>query len=323
MKNLAKIMIILSFSILFSGCSLVSDETVSKIVKNEIKKSDEKLDITKPEQKKEISILFFGDLMFDRYIRQVSERRGNDFVFEKVSSFLRSSDLAVANLEGPITDNVSKSVNTEFGSRENFYFTFNKSIAKTLFDQNIKLVSIGNNHILNFGDGGLEDTKKYLSESQVDYFGDPKNLDGNYFVKEINGTKIGFVSYNQFGGRSEKTINNIKTIKNTVDAVVVYTHWGKEYENISSNYIKDLAHGFVEAGADLVIGSHPHVVQSVEEYKGKRIYYSLGNFIFDQYFSAETQRGLAVKVVFNPNNKSFAFEEIPLILERNGQTLPE
>lgn len=321
MINLTKIMIIFSFSILFSGCSLGGDKTVSKLVKNEVRKNDENLNIVKPEQKREISILFLGDIMFDRYIRQVAEKKGNDFVFEKVKNLLDGNDLVVANLEGPITDNVSKSVNTEFGSRENFYFTFDKSISKTLFDQNIKLVSIGNNHILNFGEGGLEDTKKYLSESKVDYFGDPKNLDNNYFIKEINGTKIGFVSYNQFGGSSEKTTDNIKAIKNTVDVVVVYAHWGKEYEKASSNYIKDLAHGFVDVGADLVIGSHPHVVQDVEEYKGKRIYYSLGNFIFDQYFSAETQRGLAVKVVVDPNNKSFAFEEIPLILEKNGQTL--
>lgn len=316
----AKIAILLAGILLLSGCSFSGGRLSDgiSIVREKALNKPQKVEI------KEISVLFLGDLMFDRSIRQFAEKKGNDFIFEKIGDFLKNSDLVVANLEGPITDNVSKSINTKPEEKDHFYFTFDSGLAGTLAKHNIKLVNFGNNHILNFGTSGLEQTKKYLTENRVDYFGDLKNLDKNYFVKEINGMKIGFVGYNQFGGKGAEEINrNIEIIRNTVDIILVYTHWGKEYEKTPSDSIKNLAHSFIDAGADLVIGSHPHVVQNVEEYKGKKIYYSLGNFIFDQYFSAETMKGLAVKVRINPENKSLKFQEIPLAMDKNGQTLPK
>ena len=147
-------------------------------------------------EKKQFCILFLGDLMFDRYIRQVAEKKGNEFIFEKVRNLLLENDLVVANLEGPITDNASKSINTQIGEKNHLIFTFDKNLAGTLFGENIKLVNLGNNHILNFGSNGLDSTKKYLSEARVEYFGD-----GDTIVKNINGTRIGFVNYNQFCSR--------------------------------------------------------------------------------------------------------------------------
>lgn len=319
-KNL-KIAVILLASIFLSGCFFDDEKSMSKLFENELKNNDIKALKAVSFPPKEISILFVGDLMFDRYIRQVAEKRGNDFIFEKVTELLKNNDLVVANLEGPITDNESVSTETIPGEKGHLSFTFDRSLAETLAKQNIKLVNIGNNHILNFRENGLEQTEKYLMESNVEYFGNPKRIENNYLIKEIDGIKIGFVSYNQFGGKIETTINSIKSIKDKVNIIVVYTHWGKEYEKIPIKGIKNLAHSFMDVGADLIIGSHPHVVQDVEEYKGKKIYYSLGNFIFDQYFDSETQRGLAVKVKINPNNKKMEFQENQIFLEKNGQVL--
>lgn len=322
-KTSIRITIFLSFFLLLSGCSFRADKSASKLVENEIKKNDDILSIVrKAEKKREVPLLFLGDLMFDRYIRQIAEKKGSDFIFEKMVDLLGNNDLVIANLEGPITDNASRSINTEVGEKGHFSFTFDKSLGEILFKHKIKLVNIGNNHILNFGESGLGQTKKYLAENGVEYFGDPKS-DKNYLVKDVNGFRIGFVSYNQFREDAEKTISDIKEVKNKADVIVVYTHWGKEYEKNPSDNTKNLAHSFIEAGADLIIGSHPHVTQEKEEYKGKMIYYSLGNFIFDQYFSEETMHGLAVRVKINPENKNLEFQEIPLFLEKNGQVLPK
>jgi len=119
-------------------------------------------------ENKFVEILFVGDLMFDRGIRYYAEKNGgNDFIFKEISKFLKDKDLVVANLEGPITKNQSVSAGTVPGSTNNYFFTFDPSVARTLYKNNIKLVSLGNNHILNFNYDGLAETKKYLDEANV------------------------------------------------------------------------------------------------------------------------------------------------------------
>lgn len=277
----------------------------------------------------EIKILFLGDFMFDRNIRQAAEKNGNDFIFAQIAPWLAENDLVVANLEGPITENRSVSVGSEPGSTNNYFFTFDSSLAETLFNNNIRLVSLGNNHILNFGQAGLEATKQYLNSAGVNYFGEPagsSSISPNIksVVKNIKGVKIAFVNYNQFIGSAadelKATIEEIKKVKEQADVVILYAHWGIEYDSAPNVVIKSLAHSFVEAGADLIIGSHPHVIQGAEEYLGKKIYYSLGNFIFDQYFSQAVKQGLGVIVKINSATKRLGFEEKNLLLQANGQT---
>jgi gamma-polyglutamate biosynthesis protein CapA len=264
---------------------------------------------------KTVRILFLGDLMFDRYIREVAEKKGSNFIFDKVESLLASNELVIANLEGPITENDSLSVGTLPGEKHHLIFTFEKSLAQTLFGKNIKLVNIGNNHILNFGQDGLAETKANLSNANIGYFDDNTTR-----IANVNNYKIGFVNYNQFvSGSLERTLKNIDNLKKQADLVIVYTHWGTEYKTDATDNIKNLGHSFIDSGADLVIGSHPHVIEPKEQYKGRWIYYSLGNFIFDQYFSPETKRGLAVEVSISPDKK-MEYKDIPLILDNNGQT---
>lgn len=312
----AKITVLLVGILFLSGCYLRENRIINSASSPE--KITEKL---QNKAKKEASLLFVGDLMFDRTIRQIAKKKGNDYIFEKMTPFLKDLDAVVANLEGPITDNKSVSIGTVVGEKGHFSFTFDKSLATTLAQNNIKVVDIGNNHILNFGEKGLEQTKSSLKESGVDYFGDPIHQENNFIIKEISGVKIGFVSFNQFGGGSAEEIKrNIEIVRNKVDIAIVFSHWGKEYEKSPSDKIRSIVHSFIDAGADVVIGSHPHVIQDKEIYRGKMIYYSLGNFVFDQYFSAETMNGLAVKVSINPEDMSLKFEDFPLLLEKNGQT---
>jgi gamma-polyglutamate biosynthesis protein CapA len=274
------------------------------------------------EYKKQASIIFVGDLMFDRSIRQFAKVKGNDFIFERIHDYLTSADLVVANLEGPITLNPSVSIGTLPNQSGHFKFTFDPGLAETLFNQNIEMVNLGNNHILNFGDEGLAETQEYLSNSKVEYFGDVGEKFHENREVSINSVSFIFVNYNQFvPGSLERTMGDIKKAKDQNKFIVVYTHWGTEYAKTANSEIKKIAHSFVDSGADLVMGTHPHVIQDKEAYNGKMIYYSLGNFIFDQYFSPETMEGLAVKVNCDKEKKC-NFEEETIKMKTNGQTQP-
>ncbi|MFZ5376059.1 MAG: CapA family protein [Patescibacteria group bacterium] len=272
-----------------------------------------------------ISLVFAGDAMFDRHIRQNAQEKGNyDFILADLESFFSTSDLVIINLEGPLTDYPSVSVNTVPGSSKNYIFTFDPLVATTLKNQNILLVNLGNNHILNFGEDGLQQTYLNLEKNGVNYFGNPgpeSEAEKRIFYFQKNDFVIAFVNYNQFVSGGEKTaLDDIQLARSSADFVILYTHWGNEYQPNANQVIVNQAHKFIDVGVDLIIGSHPHVIQNVETYKNKTIYYSLGNFVFDQYFSTETKQGLVVKATLNPLNKQISFEEVVVEMSKDGRT---
>ncbi len=263
------------------------------------------------------TVLFAGDAFFDRSIRVVMEEKGGNFILSCIADVLKAADIVVANLEGPVTDNPSVSVGSAVGSPNNFRFTFPPETAQLLFDHNIRIVNLGNNHITNFGMNGVEQTLEYLEGVGVAYFGEPPTYSAARTV--LNGIPIAFVGYNEFGGEASTTIARIREVAGEGYLPVVHAHWGAEYEKQSSLYIQQLAREFVDAGARLVIGAHPHVVQQSELYNGVYIYYSLGNFIFDQYFNEDVRKGLMVEVEFTREGVT-TVREIPTYLERDRRT---
>ncbi|TXH00612.1 MAG: CapA family protein [Candidatus Moraniibacteriota bacterium] len=266
-----------------------------------------------------ITILFGGDIMLDRYIRTVTHRQGNDFVLASLKSVLSAQDRVIANLEGPITVNPSVSETSQIGEAKNYIFTFPLESADWLKQNHIGIVNLGNNHILNFGVVGVQSTERALQSAAIKYFGSP-TAENRTLIDTIRGLKIGLVNYNQFVYQGkEKALADIASIRSQVDVLLLYAHWGKEYVTALPQ-VKDLAHEFVDAGADVIIGSHPHVIQEKEIYKGKTIYYSLGNFVFDQYQDKMTQQGLLVQLSIDPETKELYFEDIPIFLTPNGQT---
>lgn len=269
------------------------------------------------------TLLFGGDLMFDRSIRQSMEKRGSDFVLMPLRETLLSYDAVIANLEGPITTFPSKSVNSTFGSTNNYIFTFHPDIVSMLNDFNFSLVSLGNNHIRNFGVEGITQTKNFLREGGIGFFGntgeESSSQERIYFMEKEN-KRLAFVGVNQFVANGFAVgEEDILFAREQSDIVIVLPHWGNEYWPESGDVIKKQAHRFIDLGADLIIGSHPHVVQQVEEYQGKKIYYSLGNFVFDQYFDEEVKKGLLVGLEIYPDGR-MDFKEIPIQLKLNGQT---
>lgn len=269
-------------------------------------------------------ILFGGDMMFDRAIRTTMEMQGTDFVLAELTSTFHSYDMVIANLEGTITSNPTVSVDTAWDDPNHFMFTFNPSIAPMLRRNNFAAVSLANNHSDDFGLEGVTQTKNYLSDSGIGFFGNtgfetqPKE---RVFIKNDSKPSIAFVGYNQFVDNGFKTaLEDIHFATVEADLVIVMPHWGPEYKPTANNDIVNEAHQLIDAGADLIIGSHPHVVQQKEEYLGRTIYYSLGNFVFDQYFDERFQKGLLVGVeIFSEGSMSFT--EIPIETQSTGQTV--
>ncbi|NCU41946.1 MAG: CapA family protein [Candidatus Moranbacteria bacterium] len=268
------------------------------------------------------SIVFTGDIMLDRYIRTVARKIGYTSLLEDNKNILKESDAVVINLEGPITNNPSRSEASVIGSHDNYFFTFDPESITFLLKHNMRIVHLGNNHIDNFGPEGVRQTQNYLEQHSLEYFGSSNTLPEKIVLrKTLQGIKFSFVSYNQFSSISGEHIALvIKKEKEMSDFVVVYTHWGQEYKTISDQKQKNLAHNFIDAGADAVIGSHPHVIQEKEVYKGKTIYYSLGNFIFDQYFDALVKKGLVVRATFDKEENSIQFEDFSAHIDSKGVT---
>lgn len=268
----------------------------------------------------EAVVLFGGDMMFDRSIRLAAEREGDDFILACLDPILADADLVVANLEGPITSEASVSASSVIESPENYTFTFPLSTADLLARHHIRMVNIGNNHIENFKIEGVRSTMQALDEAGVAHFGD--TIEQRVANTGVNGVHLAFINFNQFAQSStkEKTIEQIRIAKAAGRVVVVYTHWGDEYLP-ATDYEKELAHTFVDAGADIIIGSHPHVIQEHEVYASKHIYYSLGNLIFDQYWEDSVRHGLMLAVRLNKRGV-VDVHEIPVTLERNRQTCP-
>jgi len=268
-----------------------------------------------------VTVLFGGDVMFDRTIRTTVLEKGGDFIFSCIDSTLRGSDLVVANLEGPITPHVSVSATSTPGDEFNYTFTFPPSTAALLAAHNIRVVNIGNNHIYNFGTDGVRSTIAALTDAHVGYFGDP--LSASVAAGSFNGVPLAFINYNEFvnHGEASTTLAQIHSARAAGEVPVVYTHWGIEYATTSPAYVHTLAHEFIDAGAEIVIGSHPHVVEEHELYSGKNVYYSLGNFIFDQYWNNNVAHGLLLQVTFTSAGVQ-SVKEIPVELEHDRRTCP-
>ena len=232
-----------------------------------------------PTEKPRINFTLLGDLGLGRHITSTSRNKNNfNWPFEQVSLFLQKYDFNLANLESPIIENCPE------GKTGTFTFCGDNRFLPYL-SQNKFIFNLNNNHILNYGQSGLIQTKNYLNQYQIPHFYD------DLLKKEINGIKLGFLGFDFITyPKIDKNIvlEKIKLYDSQLDWLIVSIHWGNEYLPSPEKWRLDFAHQMIDAGADIIHGHHPHVLQSTEYYKEKPIYYSLGNFIFDQNWSRET-----------------------------------
>jgi len=283
-----------------------------------------------PIKKEEVSLIAVGDISYSRGVERIVKKQNDiNYPFLKIGDYLKNADLVFGNLETPITEG------REINDFE-MIFRSNPLTEKALKLNNFSILSLANNHTPNFGEKGLKDTFFYLEKEGIKYVGAGENEKTAYqpVYIEKKGIKFAFLAYNDFDVVSlsykatenyagtafmetEKMIEAVKKAKQKSDFVIVSMHSGNEYVNKPNSSQVNFAHSAIDAGADLVIGHHPHVVQILEKYKDKYIFYSLGNFIFDQQAS-ETRKGLMVKVYFTKDEIT-KISLLPIIMKNLAQ----
>lgn len=305
MKNyIYKIIVIISL-ILLSGIVfyLILKETRNQIPLDDKVLVKETVIYHPTEDNKPISILIFGDMMLDRFVRQKINENGAEYPFELIKDFIWNNDIVVANSEGSFTSFDSVTVGKKDAPLN---FTFDPNILPTLKNLGFTLLGLANNHTLNFGADGLNQSKTFMTLTGINYFGDAQNIDNNIYVKNINSEKIGFIAYNEFAYQGlENILSIIKEADKTLSYIIVYPHWGEEYNLGFTSLQQKTAHSFIDAGADVVIGMHPHVIEPIEIYNNKPIFYSIGNFIFDQSPNGPTGKGLALKIALGKDSITY------------------
>ncbi|HEX8947229.1 MAG TPA: CapA family protein [Candidatus Paceibacterota bacterium] len=241
---------------------------------------------------KPVTLLFTGDLMLDRGVANHAKTYGDAVLFSRVARLFLGADALVPNLEGTITDQPSVSIPDHSILR----FTFDPRVAPFLKNLGVTAVSLSNNHTFDFGEAGYESTKEYLRQASILSFGSPHNDDELVTSFSVRSTSVCLVGYEEFVQSDVAPFAELITrLRPSCDLLIATMHAGTEYESGYTAHQQAVAHAFIDAGADMVIGTHPHVVEPLEIYKGKAIFYSLGNFMFDQDFSYETTHGLAVR----------------------------
>ncbi|MCX6809562.1 MAG: AmmeMemoRadiSam system protein B [Candidatus Berkelbacteria bacterium] len=274
-------------------------ETTSVVIGSySLKESSQKIE-------KSATFLFGGDLMFDRLINHQFKDTGFDKIFDQFGNrVFWGSDLAVANLEGPISDQpILDDVSTD-----NLVFNFPTKSLDALRFLKLNAVSLANNHTSNAGQSGFDITKALLVKNQIGFFGSSDGINKNSVKEFLSPIPISVIGVNLLSSPNEQEIiKMIKDEKNKDNFVILYPHWGSEYQKKHSANQSSVAHSWIDNGADMIIGSHPHVTQDFEIYNGKPIIYSLGNLLFDQTFSLDTQEGLLVGGIITEKNVQISF----------------
>lgn len=265
------------------------------------------------------SVIIGGDVMLARWVEQKTLSAGGwTALFDKIRDTLKTPDCAIVNLESPIK---GKKPQTKINS---LIFAAKPESVEALTDAGIDAVTVANNHITDQGVEGFNETKTILDEKKIIYVGaadtpekasEGKTISCGSMKVGLIGAAYGtnFPAEGVAAAALEDIIPTIKNLKTTANYVIVFPHWGTEYNATPSPYQKELAHKYIDAGADLVVGSHPHVLQPVEIYKNKTIAYSLGNLVFDQASAGKKTEGALLKL--DVDDKTQNFSVIPIQIE--------
>jgi poly-gamma-glutamate synthesis protein (capsule biosynthesis protein) len=277
-------------------------------------------------QSQDIKLTFVGDIMLDglpgKYIKA-----GKD-PFLSFASLFKQSDKTIGNLECVVGTT---------GKAENkpFVFMANPRVLP-LIKKYFSAVSLANNHTGDYGPQAFSKMIDLLDKSGIAYFGGGKEIRSAHkpIIFDVKGKRIAVLGYNIFLPRSFEALDDrpgnawgepdyivadIKKAKDFygADIVITYPHWGWEEDKIASARQQFLAHLMIDSGADAVVGGHPHVTQNIEMYKGKPIFYSLGNFVFDGFDTVDTNTGWVLEMTINQDHK-IAWQIYEAKLDKNG-----
>jgi len=253
-------------------------------------------------------IIITGDIMLGRSVMSKSlAKKDFKYPFLRTADILKTADITFGNLENPIIKNCPI-------SNGGFTFCSSPEMISGLTFSGIDIVNLANNHTKNYGNDGLNQTQDYLQKEKIDYVGI-----NNLIIKNVNQTKFGFLGFD-FVGKSpnDSDYELIKNSKSQVDVLIIMIHWGNEYVAKSNNIQKEIAKNIINNGGDVIMGGHPHWVQEMDYIDGKPIFYSLGNFVFDQSWSEETKKGLVVRLNYQGKNL-LGIDQMPIYMENFGQ----
>lgn len=248
-----------------------------------------------PNESQGVKISLVGDIMMEGSVRTHINKNGFDYPWEMVKKYFQDDDITIGNLETSITTRGTNWPNKQFNFRSD------PRNLKSMKESGIDIVALANNHTLDYGYDGLVDTLNHIDKSGIKRVGGGK--DRKEAIQEVvfekDGMTLGFISVSRvvpdvkwyatnkrpgiigaYDPHVEEILNKIKQVKDKTDALVVSIHWGKELNTEPRKEEINLAKKMIDAGADIIMGHHPHVLQGIEIYNGKPIFYSLGNFVF-------------------------------------------
>lgn len=261
------------------------------------------------------TVAFVGDIMLARHVERYLDKYGDDYVYSRLP-VMGTSTILVGNFEAAIPKEHAHTPD------ETFSFSVDSAYIPALADYGFSYMSLANNHSY---DKGVEDfvrTQEVLASSSIESFGEPRNLATSSisYVQLENHILALIGIYTDGVIHSEDELSSLfEYAEQASDIQVAYVHWGTEYQSLHSIDQELLAHVLINVGADVIIGHHPHVVQDIEIYAGVPIFYSLGNFIFDQYFDPEVQQGLWVEIRPNDSGIEYLLQGITSI---GSQSVP-
>ncbi len=197
------------------------------------------------------------------------EKYGADYFFQNVRALFASDDVTIANLEGPLTTATDKR-----GSRQ-FNFRGDPEYVKILSGSGVEVCNLANNHAYDFKTAGFEETAGALKAAGIGACGF-----GLEHYMQVKGCEIGFLGFTEWDYDEDELLRDVRAARKKCDLLIVSIHWGEELTHRQTRNTDKLGRKIVDAGADLVIGNHSHVYGEIEQYGGKYIIYSLGNFCF-------------------------------------------
>lgn len=303
----------LSFLFLLLCLTFRSSSPLSPLVAP-ILNTPTKISPTQEPQPITAQIGLMGDLGLGRTITRIARQKNNfSYSFSGVSQWLLANDLNIANLESPIIDNCP------ILSPTTFTFCGDPRFLPQLQRHHFFL-TLANNHILNFGSSGLTQTKNFLSKHHIPFV--YSHQPNSVFTRQtVNDISFGLLGFDLTGGHQfdqAEILSQVKQLDSQVDWLIVSLHWGAEYLPQAEKWRVTLARQLVDRGADIIHGHHPHVWQPPEIYQSKLIYYSFGNFIFDQNWSHATSHSNIVRLTLT-KDKIIKQQTFPIEIQNNSR----
>ncbi|MED3786195.1 CapA family protein [Peribacillus frigoritolerans] len=279
-----------------------------------------------------LTMTMVGDVMMGRYVEEVTEKHGYEYLFRYMKPYFTNSDYVSGNYEHTA---LKEEVSNYKGADTPIRLNSNTSGVEAVKDAGFSVVSLANNHMMDYEEQGLLDTIDEFKSADMHYVGVGSNTaeaKNSIDYADVNGVRVATLGFTDVYGKDAVSKSNKAGLLNSnpdllfemigkasdakqgnADLVVVNMHWGQEYSTSTTDRQKDLAKAIIDAGADIIIGHHPHVLQSFDVYKDGIIFYSLGNFIFDQGWTRT--KDSAIVQYHLANDGKATIDVVPLQIE--------